>query len=35
MNADKNFDMLFVPNTFHSESGEHAYTWFAAVGITL
>jgi dipeptidyl-peptidase 4 len=23
MKADKNFDMLFVPNMFHGESGEH------------
>jgi dipeptidyl-peptidase 4 len=24
MNANKNFDMLFVPNTYHGESGPHA-----------
>jgi hypothetical protein len=24
MKANKNFDMLFVPNMFHGESGEHA-----------
>jgi hypothetical protein len=23
MKANKNFDMLFVPNMFHGESGEH------------
>ena len=24
MNANKNFDMLLVPNMFHGESGTHA-----------
>ncbi len=24
MNANKNFDMLLVPNTYHGESGPHA-----------
>jgi len=24
MKANKNFDMLLVPNMFHGESGEHA-----------
>lgn len=24
MNANKNFDMLFVPNMYHGESGSHA-----------
>jgi hypothetical protein len=25
MKANKNFDMLFVPNMFHGESGEHQH----------
>lgn len=34
MNANKNFDMLLVPNIYHGESGLTQAIWYGGDGIT-